>query len=302
MSDIFEALQKAQREAEERAAGIAGPEARGNGIGAETSTPLEPAAAAPAPATRRHHRRGWLSWLRNGASRNGHERHVPVLESGHASQLSEHFRVLRTQVEMAGPSTIMVTSALDQEGKTLCAINLAIALAMRAGSHVILCDADLRKPSVAASLGLAHGPGLTECLLDEAVWRDCLLTTRYEGLRVLPAGRHTAQAPELLGSDRMRQITAELKAEFPDHYIVFDAPPVLLTADPLILARNMDHALLVVRAGITPRAAVQKAIDTLGAESLLGIILNDVTESVSNYYYYGYGSQYGYGKAGKAST
>ncbi len=298
MSDIFEALQKAQREAEGRAAPSGGKQrelAAAEGAPGPAATPTQSPRGKP-----RRHRSGLLSWWRSGAGRNGRDSALPVLEADQQSVLSEHFRVLRTHIEMAGPGAFMVTSALDQEGKTLCAVNLALALAMGIGAHVLVVDADLRHPSVAPSMGLEGGPGLTECLLGEAAWRDCLRSTGCKNLQVLPAGRRTGQAPELLGSERMQRLVSELKAEFPERHIVFDAPPILLTADPMILARYMDHALLVVRAGVTPRAAVLKAIAELGAESFLGIILNDVTDNVSDYYYYGYGSQYGYAKPDKA--
>ncbi|HVO25005.1 MAG TPA: polysaccharide biosynthesis tyrosine autokinase [Candidatus Margulisiibacteriota bacterium] len=200
--------------------------------------------------------------------------------------------MLRTRIEIEKPGTIMITSALDQEGKSLCATNLAIALSRRIGPGVILVDADLRHSSVAAYFGLTEGPGLADCLMGDAQWRDCLVATKHYGLRVLPAGRQTSMACELLGSERMHALTAEIKAELPYHHIVFDTPPILLTADPLVVARYMDHVLLVVRAGVTPRAAVLKAVEALGPDRILGIVFNGATESLSHYYYYG--RRYGY--------
>jgi Mrp family chromosome partitioning ATPase len=81
-------------------------------------------------------------------------------------------------------------------------------------------------------------------------------------------------------------VISELKSCFPAHHIVVDAPPLLLTADPMVIARHMDHVLLVVRAGVTPSAAVLKAVETVGSQRLLGAILNDATETFSHYYYY----------------
>jgi capsular exopolysaccharide synthesis family protein len=208
------------------------------------------------------------------------------------TEIGEQFRVLRTRVETAGPGTFMITSALDQEGKSLCVANLAAALSMSIGGGVILVDADLRNPSIERAFKLPRGPGLVDCLLGEASWNECLQSAR-EGLKVLPAGRGSAMSTELLGSDRMLTLLAELKSHFPDHHVLVDAPPLLLTADPLVLARHMDHVLLVVRAGVTPRDAVLKAIETLGTERFLGIVFNDVVETASHHYYYG---RYPYGR------
>ena len=294
MSDIFDALQKAQREAESRrspATAAPGTVPSNNGDRPATA----PAAAEPAPAAgaRRPHRGGWRSWVWPAPHRNGHAYRGALIASPD-SVIGEQFRVLRTRVETVGPGKFMVTSALDREGKTACAANLAIALSMSVGPEVILVDADLRNSSLGTYFDVPHKPGLADVLLGEADWRDCLAPTRYRGLQVLPAGRRTPMACELLGSERMRQFVTELKAEFPRQYLLFDTPPVLLTADPEVVARHMDHVVIVVRAGVAPRAAVLKAIEALHSEHLLWIVFNEATESVSSYYYYGRG--YGYPK------
>jgi capsular exopolysaccharide synthesis family protein len=208
--------------------------------------------------------------------------------------IAEQFRLLRTRVEMAGPSTVMITSALDNEGKTICAINLAKALSMSIGAGVILIDADLRHPSTAQLLDLRTDPGLVDYLTGDVDWRACVQTIDAAHLRVIPAGTTSSMiAPELLGSARLAQLITEVQAEFPGHYVVFDAPPLLLTVDPLVLARQVDHVLLVVRAAVTPRAAVLKAIESLGPERLRGIVFNAATQQLGNYYYrdYYYGPQ-----------
>jgi protein-tyrosine kinase len=298
MSEIFEALQKAQREAE---AGAAGDNRRSK---ADVTEPLEapsgngkpPSMHRPSVASTRPKRFRWRPHWWGRAVRNGKaSQDSAVLISPHErSGLSEQFRVLRTRIETAGPGCLMVTSALDQEGKTLCATNLAVALSMSIGAGVVLVDADLRHPSVASGLGLANRPGLVDYLLGEAEWQDCLKPTQHEYLQVLPAGRGSALSTELLGSERMNRLTTELKAGFPGHFLIFDAPPLLLTADPLVLARHMDHVVLVVRAGVTPREAVMKAVEGLGADRFLGAIFNDATRLVSHYYHY-YG-RYPYGE------
>jgi capsular exopolysaccharide synthesis family protein len=293
MSDIFDALVKAQREVDHRNAGgesqpLAGDSQGTNGHGGARP----PVIGDDAGAGRQRARRGrsWFSWLRG--RRNGGDDSAQLGLRDERSFLDEQFRVLRTRIEVQIPGTIMITSSLEQEGKTLCATNLAIALSMRFAPGVILVDADLRRSAVASRFGIHRGPGLAECLMGEAEWRDCLVTTRHERLRVIPAGRHTAMACELLGSERMHQVTNELKAEFPHHPIVFDSPPVLLTADALVVARYMDYIVFVIRAGMTPRAAALKAIEALGRDRITGVVFNGATESASDFYYYG--RQYGY--------
>jgi capsular exopolysaccharide synthesis family protein len=202
------------------------------------------------------------------------------------TMIAEQFRLLRTRVEMAGPGTVMITSALDNEGKTSCAVNLARALAMSIGGGVMLIDADLRHPSTAHVLGLRSHPGLVDVLAGDADWRACVQLIDEDRLRVIPAGTSSSLAPELLGSPRLTQLIAEVKAEYPRHFIVFDAPPLLLTVDPLVLARHVDHVLLVVRAGVTPRGAVMKAIESLGPERLRGIVFNGATAQLGYYYQY----------------
>jgi len=288
MSEVFEALQKAQREADARQA--ADDPAQGeNGAGA--APPIERVGAHTVslqPVRRRRSRRSWFRFLRRSSSRNGHDPEATLLMSpGQETSTGEQFRMLRTRIEMAGPGTVMITSALDQEGKTLCATNLAVALSMRIGPDVVLVDADLRNPSVAPFFGLLGNRGLVDCLMGDARVEDCIVRTRHERLSVLPAGRRSELAPELLGSDRMGAVMSDLKARLPTSYIVVDAPPLLLTADPMVIARQMDHILLVVRANVTPRAAVMKAVETIGADRIFGVILNDVTDSISHYYYYG---------------
>jgi protein-tyrosine kinase len=295
MSDIFDALVKAQREVDDGRAAADEPrtEPSGEDSGPSAGADIESAADRNGAGRERVRVARWRNWLPSWrASRNGHGDGRPLEGSTQGGAIGEQFRVLRTRIEIEKPGTIMITSALDQEGKTLCATNLAIALSKRIGPGVILVDADLRHSSVAANFGIAETPGLADCLMGEAQWRDCLVATQHYGLRVLPAGSRTSMACELLGSERMHELTAEIKAELPYHHIVFDTPPILLTADPLVVSRYMDHVVLVVRAGMTPRAAVLKAVEALGPDRVMGIVLNDATQNISHYYHYG--RKYGY--------
>lgn len=290
MSEIFEALRKAQknRSPADQAAVAEQPAVPSRRWLAE-----QPAGAAEAPAAPARAREakapGWFARLRSSWSDNGRDtpEDAPLLLQP-GTLMHEQFRLLRTRMEMAGPGTTMITSALDNEGKTICAINLARALSMSIGTGVILVDADLRHPSTAHLLGIRTHPGLVDYLTGEADWRACLQSHDDGRLRVIPAGTSSPIAPELLGSPRLPQLMAELKAEYPNEYVVFDAPPLLLTVDPLVLARHVDHVLLVVRAGSTPRAVVVKAMEALGPERLRGIVFNAATQDMGHYYYRDY--------------
>jgi len=309
MSEIFEALRKAQRQADARRAHqqpggdavVSRPQQTAEQP-SEAARPITPlinrTTDPPAP---RHRPRRWLPrWFRQTSSNGKLDVSFPLLVSPrHDTTVGEQFRVLRTRIESVGHGTFMVTSALDQEGKTLCAANLAVALSMSLGPGVILVDADLRSPSIASGFGLQDTPGLVDYLRGDAQWEQCLRSTAHERLQVLPAGHSSAMSTELLTSDRMPALLVELKSRFPDRYLLIDAPPLLLTADPILLARHAEHVLLVVRADVTPRDAVIKAIEALGAERFLGVIFNGATESVSNYYYYGRDR---YGGHGASST
>lgn len=253
-------------------------------------------AATPAASRRRHRLRALLT---RGGNGHGQEPDL-VISPEDQTQLAEQFRVLRTHIEVLGPCSLMVASSLDREGKTLCAVNLAVTLSLRIGSGVILVDADLRHSCVGAYLGVTGRHGLVEYLLAEAGLDECLLSTRYKDLWLLPAGRHTSMAPELLGSERLHALITDLRARFPNHFIVFDGPPLLLTSDPMVIARHIDRVVLVVRAGVTPRAAVVKAVQAIGPDKFLGVVLNAASESVSDYYYYG--RRYGYYRPPDSST
>ena len=293
MSEIFEALLKAQREADERRTSTTGaPQfADSPSAGRTPAPPQMPPPAPPRVASARPRRRWALpKW---GRSTNGHGHDTPLIMSAKAHpHMAEQFRVLRTHIESVGPCSVMVSSSLAGEGKTVCAVNLALTLSMRTAAGVILVDADLRHSSVGKYFGLAGRPGLVEYLLGEAEWEACLVSTPQARLRILPAGGHTVMAPELLGSERLHQLITGIRNQYPDHVVVFDGPPILLTADPMVMARHMDHIVLVVRAGMTPRDAVMKAVHAIGAERFIGVVLNGATDSLSDYYHYG--RRYGY--------
>jgi capsular exopolysaccharide synthesis family protein len=194
------------------------------------------------------------------------------------SSASEAYRILRTNLQFCGVSRpmtrLMVTSAVPGEGKTTTACNLAIAMA-QAGKQVILCDTDLRRPSIARVLGISSEIGLTSLLLDRALPIErALVDGPVAGLRLLLSGPLPPNPGELVGSEAMKERVAQLEPLA--DLIVFDSPAMLGVADPTNLAMHTDGILLVVAAGRTRRELVSRAKATLEqvGSPIVGVVLN----------------------------
>lgn len=208
--------------------------------------------------------------------------------------IAEQFRALRTHIfspETAGLfagqvgnlKAIAITSSTHQEGKTLAAVNLSVVVAQDSEKPVLLVDCNLRKPSVDIFLGLHSDKGLSDVLTGNAQLNDALVSTDIKNLTVLPAGHIPTNPAELLGSQKMRNLLTELKAQF--DYIILDTPPVVPYADPRILGPLVDGVIMVVRTGKTRREAVLRAEDTLkkvGAK-VLGYVLTGIEYYIPDY-------------------
>ena len=223
------------------------------------------------------------------------------------SLISEQFRKLRTQLlrlNLARPvKTIMVTSALQGEGKSFVAANLAIGIAHDLDLHALLVDCDLRNPSVAPMFGYNGVRGIADYLKGQGEVSNFLVKTDLEKLSLMPGGTIPENPTEIIGSQRMAALVEELKTRYDDRFIILDSTPLLATAEPDVLAKLVDGVLIVVRAGMTPRETVKQALSFLDKDKILGVVLNDVNFKYSalgaryfggDGYSYGYG--YGYGK------
>ena len=191
----------------------------------------------------------------------------------------------------------MVTSALEGDGKTFSSICLAISIAMEQDKTVLFVDADTAKAEAGRLLGVsADSPGLIDVLEDRnAVPDDFILATNVEKLRILPAGGVHTHANELLASERMRQLMIDLADEDPDRVIVFDSPPMLLTTESAVLASFMGQIVFVVSADMTPQHAVTQAIEHIGEDKMVGLVVNRARRR-NNPYHYTYGAEpYGHG-------
>jgi protein-tyrosine kinase len=214
------------------------------------------------------------------------------------SHAAEQYKKLRARILKATKkdfhNTLMVTSAESGEGKSLTAINLAVALANEIDYTVLLVDADLRNPSVHRYFGIEPRYGLSDYLKGEADIPDLLVKTGFGKLVVLPAGNPTETSAELLSSDRMKTLVGELKLRYRDRYIIFDTSPLLIIADALSLGSFMDGILFVIQEGRTTQKRIAHALALMKGYNILGVVFNNHPQYISkdlHPYYYRYGGQ-----------
>jgi len=193
-------------------------------------------------------------------------------ESGVERHFGEQYRqIKRPLVEKASSAdgrgdeldarVIMVTSALPGEGKTFTSINLAFSLARERDMSVLLVDADILKPHISEIFGVNQEAGLMDALVDEKLAIESLvMPTNVKGLSILPAGRLTEGAAELLVSNRMRHVLRRLLTENSRRIVLLDSPPILATSEGRALTKVAGQVVLVVRVGHTLQAAVKSAL------------------------------------------
>lgn len=205
----------------------------------------------------------------------------------------EQYRTLRTQLfhaaEKKKTQVVTITSTLAGEGKTSTTINLGLAIAQSKEKRVLIIDGDLRRPNVAAYLGTKAKAGFGEALSGEGNPLDLLFTIEGHELYLLAVSRESSNPTELLSSERLAEMIAELRKYF--DFILIDSPPVLPFADAQLLANHADAVMLVVRSGMAQYNTIEKAIESLPAGKMLGVVLNDaeLTEEAGYYdYYYNY--------------
>jgi non-specific protein-tyrosine kinase len=221
--------------------------------------------------------------------------HIPTLEDGRPhvaveprSPISEAFRALRTNIQFAAVDrpiqTLLITSAIPSEGKTLIAINLSIVMAQGGKSTAIL-DADLRRPRVHTSLGLPRGVGLSDLFVQDVPTLDgALHATQIDDLQAIVSGELPPNPAELLGSERMGAILDLLKQQV--EMVLIDSSPVTVVTDPVVLSAQADGVLLVVQPGVTEIGAAVQAVESLrrSGANLVGVVLNNIQPKRAGYY------------------
>ncbi|HTU66050.1 MAG TPA: CpsD/CapB family tyrosine-protein kinase [Steroidobacteraceae bacterium] len=199
------------------------------------------------------------------------------------------FKILRTRVlrrlDMHKWNSIAVSGMSVGEGKTLTAINLALALSQDVNTFVFLVDLDLQRPQVANYLGMSFEKGLSDYLLGKAELDDIVYKLQSERLGVIPNARAFQHSSEFLNSPRMGEFTAALEREMPRRIIIFDMPPLLASDDVLAFAPQFDSLLLVVSEGKSGRAMLRGAKEILSEMNLLGVVLNRSKERNESAYY-----------------
>ena len=198
----------------------------------------------------------------------------------------------RAEAAQGAPShanLIMVTSALAGEGKTFCALNLALSIASEVDSSVLLVDADVVRPTIMGRLGLqGRFKGLLDLLSDTSLeLPDLILKTNVPKLSVLPAGAPSIHSTELLASDAMQELLADISSRYPDRIVIFDAPPLLSTTESRVLAARMGQILMVVSAGTTPQLDLAQAFTALENCPTVMCLLNK-SKLDSEQQHYGY--------------
>lgn len=300
MSRIQEILNKAERDGTVR---------RTRGLSDDSGGPGEGAPSAPAPAAvgprlqpQTFESTPWTSAATAEAFEPDTGTPVtPTLDPRLVAAINpqapaaERYRLLRTRIKRAENGrplrAIIVTSPAKGDGKSLTAANLALTMAQEGHQRVLLLGADLRRPSISAMFGIPEGPGLAEVLMGAADVDAALVRLPEQHLTVLPAGTPAAQPAELLGSASMRRLLDTLRTRF--DRIVIDMPPVAPLADVHVLSPVADGLLMVVRAGITPKPAIERALSGLDMTKVLGLVLNAAGEGAAD----GYGDD-GYGYMG----
>jgi capsular exopolysaccharide synthesis family protein len=214
-----------------------------------------------------------------------------VGQSAGSIALEEYRRLAATLHELQvahGTKSLMVASALPREGKTLTVTNLALTLSESYGRRVLLIDADLRRPSIHDLLRLPNAQGLSEGLLDDT--RELSLLQVSPTLSVLPAGHPGPQPLAGLTSLRMRSVLEEAVSAF--DWVLLDSPPVGIMPDANLLAGLTDGVVLVIAAGVTPYTDVERAVEAIGRDHIIGSVLNRAEERshlASSYYHQYYG-------------
>jgi capsular exopolysaccharide synthesis family protein len=216
---------------------------------------------------------------------------------------AESYRNVRSSIffmpyEGPRPKTLLITSAVPNEGKSTVAANLAITMAL-SGASTLLIDADLRRGGLREAFGVSSKIGFSEVLQQEVNWKEVVVPTLYPNLFLLPRGKTTTQPSEFLLRESTDAILREIYNNY--DYIIIDSSPVLAADDTTSLAPKIDATLFVLRLSYTSARLARKALEQLYSRqvNVPGVILNFVDTSLPEYYYYQYSEYYGLPASGE---
>jgi exopolysaccharide/PEP-CTERM locus tyrosine autokinase len=266
---------------------------------AEPTPEIVLAEPKPKPATRPA-RSG-----RTGAVDRARLREAALIEpDAPVGPLAEEFRIVKRQLLLTANAAtelppekrrvILLCSAQPDEGKTFCALNLALSLAGEKDTEVLLVDADFPKPEILSILGLDDGPGLVDAIADPGIDPESLVVrTDLKGLSVLAAGRQADNVTELLASERTREVLERLSEANPKRLIIFDSPPALVASPATFLAAHSGQLVMVVRADKTTEAELRDALELLSGCERVSLLLNGTGFAAGGRRF---GAYYGYGQ------
>lgn len=202
---------------------------------------------------------------------------------------SYSFDSLRTQIlqkmEENNWRTIAVVSPTPQSGKTLVSINLAISIAHQPQKTAILVDFDLRRPKVAAYLGIHTEKSMNDYLQDKAPLKDIMINPGIDRLVIVPTMKPVSKSAEILSSKKVTGLITELRERYESRVVIFDCPPVLNSDDAMVLLPQVDCILLVIANGMSTQSEIEETLHHLPKANLLGVVLNKAEVESKAYYY-----------------
>jgi Mrp family chromosome partitioning ATPase len=212
-----------------------------------------------------------------------------ILPAGAAGPYGAAYKLLRTQVlkrlDQIGANSLAVISPCSADGKTLTAINLAIAIAATAGRTALLVDFDLRNPNLHRRFGFEPAVGVEECLEARRPIHEALVkVSGYDRLTLLPTRARVEQSSELLTTTRVGELVAEMRTRYANRILIFDLPPVLHADDALAFSQHIQAALLVVSERLTKREDVARTLELLRDTPVIGTVLNQSRTQDTQYY------------------
>lgn len=211
-----------------------------------------------------------------------------VLGMDDSPAVRQAYKMLRTQVaqrlRLNGWNSLIVTSPDAGAGKSLTAVNLAVALASEVNHTVLLVDLDLRRPSIARHFGYTPEVGLRDYLLDDEPLGNILFNPGIDRLAILPGGKPYDESSELLTAPKMVRLARELKSRYDGRIVIYDMPPLLQCDDVTAFAPNVDAALLVVEEGKTRKDELTRAVEMLHEIAVIGTVLNKAEKAQAAYY------------------
>lgn len=282
MAKVYEALRRAEAERRRRSDEAAPAVAR------LEWEPEVGSGAVAAPRPKPSFLRRWWPWRREGDEAIGdiNKRRIALLQPD--SYVAEQFRALRGRIDaMESPErpvrTIAMTSAMPGEGKTTASINLALVTGMSLGRRALLIDCDLRRPRVHSALGLKPEAGLAEVLSGDAKLEEAITKVEGTNLEVLAVRSRPSNPSELLGSQQMRELVAEVARRY--DRVILDTPAALGLPDAKAVSDLCDGIVMVVRADSTRQEDVQTVLEILDRRRILGVVLNGAADQQGRYGY-----------------